>query len=438
MFFGGGARSGKSYLLCLHEIIEATQWPGTRGLIAREEFTALRDSTMKTFFDEAIPLMGYVEGKHFTYNGAEQTITWANGSETMFRHMKYKPSDPNNSKIGSTAYTRVSLDEADEIDERLADMLRGRTGYKQPPHGGKMLVTGNPGEYWTKYRYVYTRENDPVAPHPKRRVVLATVEDNPDPLVRQQYRELMQDLNEYDKARLLYGDWLAQPRTGKEFFWAFKSNTHVRKGVYDPLKPLHIGLDFNRAPYMTLVVSQVHKERIGHVDKYVVQGLKEYCLSHPFNTTEAVCKAFLQDTIDGAFAGHRSGLYVYGDYSGKTAKTSTVGGIEHDYDVVWHVLDRHLSGVSDRVIPNPPHRRVSKWVNDTFNGLTSVAFYFDPSMSNSIRDFQSLKEDADGSILKEKVRDPATLKSMEKGGHCAQANYYIWTSLFHDSFEEHR
>lgn len=432
VFFGGGARSGKSILLCLHEITEAVTWAGTRGLVAREDFTALQDSTMKTFFEEAIPMLGYQSGKHFTYNGQEKLLSWANGSETMFRHLKYQPSDPNFSRIGSTAFTRVSIDEADEVDERMAGMLRARTGYKQPPHGGKMLITGNPGDYWTKTRFVYDKDNNPVRLHDDQRLILATVRDNPDPVVREQYTALLEAMdNPYDKARLLYGDWLVGPRTGKEFFWAFDTAKNVRPGIYDPTKYLHIGFDFNRSPYMTLVVFQIAKVGL----KYEMQGLKEYCLEHPLNNTESVCKAFKHDIDEGDFKGHKAGVRFYGDYSGKTGRTTERDGIAHDYDVVWSVLARYLDARSDWVVPNPLHKKVSMWMNAVFAGKTDVMIYLDPKMSNTIKDFSQVKEDADGSMLKEKAIDRTTGKSYEKLGHTSQATYYISCAAFADSFD---
>lgn len=433
VFFGGGARSGKSILLCAHEINEAATWPGTRGLVAREEFTALQDSTMKTFFEEVIPMMGYQAGEHFTYNGQDKTISWANGSETLFRHLQYQPRDPNYSRIGSTAYTRVSVDEADEVDPRLVDMLRGRTGFKEPPHGGKMLVTGNPGEYWTKLRYVYDKDNQPVPFHPERRVILATVKDNPDPVARARYTALMEEYTDpYDKARLLYGDWLAGHRTGKEFFHMFDTTKHVKNlAPYNPSLPLHISLDFNAHPYMTLVCFQISKKD----HRYIVQGLKEYCLEHPLNTTEKVCVAFKTDLLTGCFAGHKAGLFYYGDYSGKNRDPNAREGIRHNYDTVEVELGRWIT--DSRLRPNPLHVKARTFMNAIFAGKLNIDLYLDPKMSNTVRDFTSVKQDADGGILKETAKDRATGIRYEKVGHTSQATYYMVCSAFVEQFSSY-
>lgn len=232
---------------------------------------------------------------------------------------------------------------------------------------------------------------------------------------------------------------LGQVKTGKEFFWAYDGTKHAKaKYTYDPTKPLHLGFDFNRAPHMTLIVSQVHKEERELRDVYLLQGLKEYCLEHPFNKTESVCKAFLKDVNEGMFKGHQAGIFVYGDYSGKTGRTTEMEGIRNDYDVVWHILGRFFGHGSDRVLPNPLHYKVSRWMNACFGGFTNVEICFDPSMINTNRDYQTVKEDADGSMLKEYATDRVTGKRYEKNGHCAQASYYIATSLFRDSFDAYK
>mgnify|MGYP003557869490 CR=1 FL=1 len=436
VFFGGGARSGKSVLLCGHEIHEAATHPGTRGLICREDFTALQDSTMKTFFDEVLPMFGYRAGEHFTFNGSDKTISWKNGSETLFRHMKYQPSDPNYSRIGSTAFTRVSIDEGDELFERAFEMLRARTGFNEPPHGGKILTTGNPGDYWTKRRYVYNKDNQRISLRPDQRVVLSTVRDNPDPVARARYTELLESMtDDYDRERLLNGNWLAAPRTGMEFFPQFSSSKHAQgTTTYDPEAALHVTLDFNAAPYMTLLVAQIAKVE----ERWSVKFLKEYCLPHPLSTTKAACEALLRDLADGCYKGHTAGLFFYGDASGKSRTTMATEETRHNFDTVKNVLKDYTVNGSDRVLrSNPPHTKARDFMNDVFAGKMGIDIAFDRGMHNTIRDHISLKQGADGSILKEYERDRVTGDKYERYGHCAQAAYYLCISAFNSYFRQH-
>lgn len=439
LFVGGAAGPGKSMFLSWHELHGATTFRDSVGILVRYDWTDLRDSTMRTFFRLAGRL-GYEEGRHFTYNGTDKIVYWKNGSQTLFRHLKDRPSDPDYSSLGSTEYSRGGVDEANELEERAVDILSSRIRYNLPPWGGKLLLSGNPGEYWTKYRYFFDKDNNPVVLPPHRAVHAATLDDNEDVEFVKTYGKRLElsISNEYDLARLRYGDWLAVPRTGKEFFHKFSTQKHIdrdRTVKYDPSIALHVSLDFNTSPYMTLLVAQIRRPEKGGT--WGVNFLKEYCLSHPLNTTRDVCTALKTDLSTGEFAGHKAGLFVYGDYSGKSGNTMATETERHNYDIAFNMLSRWVNNHSDRVKVNPAHVRARDFMNDTFDDRTGIRVTVNPSMTNTIRDLSHLKQGADGGILKEYATDPKTKIRYEKWGHCAQALYYLVCSAFHDTFEEH-
>lgn len=383
VFFGGGARSGKSILLCTHEIVEAATWPKTRGLIAREEFTALQDSTMKTFFEEVMPVMGYLPGREFSYNGQDKIVSWANGSETMFRHMKYQPSDPNYSRIGSTAYTRVSIDEGDEVGLRVADMLRARTGYNQPPHGGKMLVTGNPGDYWTKKRYVFNDDGTPVILHPQARVVLATVMDNPDPEVREHYRALMEEMvDPFDKARLLYGDWMASPKVDQPFAFRFEWDKHRKACSYIPGRVVYISIDFNVDPFCASLWHMFRDQDGDHAWCF-----REVSISP--GTVKAMAERLRSEV------GDITQIEVTGDRGGASRRIGMNSNVSlfDDLARVMRLSNRQLA-----LPPNPPHLQSREDCNYVLANHPDVRI--DPSCVKMLHDMQVVAVDDSGSIIK--------------------------------------
>ena len=435
VFFGGGARSGKSIFICAHEIIEATTHAGTQGLIGRKEYRTLRDSTLKTWW-EVMAMFGYVAGRDYVFRSQDQEVQWANGSLTMFRHLGYDPGDVNYTRLGSTAFTRAAIDEADECEERLAEMLLLRTGFNVPPHGGKLIVTGNPGEYWTKYRYVYTPKNEPVELTSRQRVILATVADNPDPIVRAEYTRRLQGMrNDYDRERLLNGDWLIQPRSGMEFLPDFSSTKHASKPLrYDPSKALHITLDFNSAPYMTLLVAQIYQVPY---NRWRVEVIKEYTPSHPLSTTQAVCKMLVRDLKEGMFKGHNAGLFYYGDASGKNKTSAATEEARHEFEKVHNELIKWVDGRSDRVLRrNPPHTKARDFMGHILTGRLPIELAIDPDMHTTISDMVHLKQGADGDILKEYATDPVTKVRYEKWGHCTQSLYYFLIAAFPDLYHD--
>ena len=436
IFFGGGAGPGKSFLGCLFECVDSVSKPGTRGLIAREKYEDLRKTTMLTFFEVA-GMLGYKEGDHFRYNAQEHTVYWANESITFFDHLQSRPGDPEFNRLGSREYTRVFVDEGPDCQPKAIEVLETRIRFRLTEFGtpGKMLVTGNSGYNWCRDEFVLTKKNEPVEVPENVKVVLTTYLSNPDPEFRGAYGKKLEKIRDpHTKSRLMYGDWMSSPKTGMEFLPEFDSSKHVRRVPYDPSLALHITLDFNTSPYMTLLVCQI---RQGEMGRWKVSFLKEYCPAHPFSTPRAAAQMFRADLKDGAFAGHSAGVFIYGDRSGKNNKSMEHEAVTHDFAVVENELMRYIDGRSDRVLrSNPPHVKAREFMGLCLDGKLPIDIAFDPDMHNTIADHGNLKQGPDGKIFKEYAVDPVTKIRSEKWGHCVQATYYLVIGAFPNEFHD--
>lgn len=437
VFFGGGAGSGKSLLGCLFMVDRAMRYPGIRSAIARHQYMALEQSTMNTYW-RLLGVLGYRPGEHYNFNGSTRVNTWANGSQHVFLHLQHPPSDPDLTRLGSTEFTDAFIDEGPDTDERTAMILASRLRYRTSEFGimPKLLVTGNPGDSWVKTRYVYDKKNNRVKLPEYRACILATLKDNPDEEHRESYRATLEaTLDEYDKARLLDGDWLIGPRTGMEFFPDFSSQKHASKVVpYDPSKALHITFDFNASPYMTLLVSQIHQKDFG---RWHLAFIKEYTPSHPLSNTQAVCKMLAQDLKTGCFKGHNAGIFYYGDRNGRNNTSAATEEARHEYEKVENILRPWLNNGSDRALrSNPPHVKARDFMGHCFSGRLPIEITFNPDMHTTIADLVHLKQGADGGILKEKAVDPVTKVAYEKWGHCAQAVYYEVIEAFRSMYDQ--
>lgn len=472
IFFGGSAGPGKTFLGCLWLVLACLKYAGIRTAIFRATYDDLASSTLITLM-EVLKKCGLTEGVHYRYT-ERKGFTFYNGSTLELDYLKFEPKDPNYSRLGGRAYTYAFVDECDQVEERGFGVLSSRLRYKTTEichhcaaegladrskavdcddDGNpiqwecyncgtwsrglvpKLLGTGNPGDYWTKKRYVMNEDATPVKLKPHQARVLVLLDDNPDKAHVATYRKQLEDGDdEYDKARLLDGDWNATRKTGREFLHAYDRGRHVTRVPYNPAIPLHFTMDFNTAPYITGLVAQIWWE--DEPKRWRCHFLKEYCLVHPFANTEALAQSLARDLESGAFAGHKTGLYYYGDATGKNRTTQVVGAIRHNYDLIEQGLRTHLHNESDRVIRrNPAHSVVRDFGNAYLTGKLPLWVTFDPAMTNTTTDMLQVKEAADGGILKVMVKDRATGVTYEKYGHCLQAHYYLTVAAFRDLFD---
>jgi hypothetical protein len=148
VLYGGGSRGGKSYLGCAWQILRRITMPESFGLIAREELTKLKDTTLLTFFKV---LKEYDLQKYCTYNAQSFTADFITGSKIFFREIKYLPSDMEFDRLGSYDLTDCFLDEAQQISAKAISVLKGRFSILKTDKWEtipKALYTCNPKRNW--------------------------------------------------------------------------------------------------------------------------------------------------------------------------------------------------------------------------------------------------------------------------------------------------
>lgn len=203
VLYGGGARGGKSYLGCGWVIMECLQKPGSAWLIAREELTKLRDTTLITFF-KAVKDLDIKQ--RIGFNAQSLIVTFNNGSIIFFREIKYIPSDPEFDRLGSYDLTGCFLDECQQIHEKAISVLRGRfsvlsgDGWKTIP---KSLYTCNPSKNWIYSSFIRPSREGNLSDDKVFIKSLAT--DNP--FVSEDYINNLKKSDKVTVKRLLEGDF---------------------------------------------------------------------------------------------------------------------------------------------------------------------------------------------------------------------------------------
>ena len=385
VFAGGGAGAGKSWLGCLRQIYRRTTYADTRGFIGRRDFTALRDSTMKTYFD-LLKTMGYESGTHYRYNAQEHIVYFENGSEQHFRHMSYQPSDPDYNRFGSTEYTDAFIDEAPEIDQRAAEIVLSRLRLNHARHGitPELLLTGNPSDSWIKYRYVMDKDGNFIDLPPHRARVLYTIADNPDEALRESYTKTLMLLDDYDRARLLYGDWSANPEIERPFAHAFDPKKHVAPCSFLADRPLYISFDFNIDPFAAIFY-HYWRDTDGHhfhvFDEETIQG----------GTVDEMC-----NRINAKYGNKLGSVTITGDYNGNNQSMSAP-----DKASAYQLIKRNLRlrDTNFDLRANPRHTNSREDCNYFLHNFED--FRIAPNCVNLARDLRTVEVNAEQKIVKQ-------------------------------------
>lgn len=384
VFAGGGAGGGKSWLGCLRQIYRRTTYANTIGFIGRADFTALRDSTMKTYF-RLLQSMGYQSGVHYRYNAQEHIIYYNNGSEQHFRHMSYQPSDPDYNRFGSTEYTDAFIDEAPEVQQRAVEIVLSRLRLGHAEHGitRELLLTGNPTDNWIKTRYVMDDHGKMIDLPYHRARVLFTIADNPDNALRESYTQTLGLLDDYDRARLLDGDWTAKPEIDRPFATAFNQAKHVKPCSYIQERELGISFDFNIDPFAVLFYHFWRDPQGYHLHFFAEESIFG-------GTIDEMC-----ERIRYRYGMSLATCIITGDYNGNNADMK-----QPDKASAYKLIKRKLklNDANFDLKPNPRHKNSRLDFNIVFQHIDDLRV--SPECVNFARDLRTVGIDEDGTIIK--------------------------------------
>lgn len=135
--YGGGWGNGKTLVGCLKSYHICSQYPDSRFIIGRQNFTDLRDSTLSDFLE----LYGS-DGPFGKYHAGEMKYVLKNGSEILFRHFSNLQSLTNLNLSGGW------IDQAEEVSEDAFLFLRGRMRRKSVPLRQLMATFNMEGHNW--------------------------------------------------------------------------------------------------------------------------------------------------------------------------------------------------------------------------------------------------------------------------------------------------
>lgn len=341
--------------------------------------------------------------------------------------LDYFPSDPDFIRLGSTEYTDAFIDEANEVTEKAVDIVNSRIrwmlhDYELQP---KILLTCNPGPGWLKHKYVLDKDNKPVQLEPYQKFVRALLSDNPDDKFSEVYRQQLSRMSsDYDKARLLEGEWDVEPSNDSPFAPSFDPAYHVSPiAVFNPLRPIIISVDFNIEPF-SVQFSHNWQDQTGQHD-------------HTFDEAE-ISNGSIPKMAD--FIKERYGNYLHmclltGDAMGRNGDIT-----QRDNASLFNQLKKLLHLRDNQIkIPvsgNPLHVNSKADCNfllwkGTIPG-SGIEIKINPNCKGLIRDFKTVKwDDLKGQIVKKNRKLEAQRADLLDGTR------YRWNVFFRNYLNRH-
>lgn len=240
-----------------------------------------------------------------------------------------------------------------------------------------------------------------------------------------EFRGMLMDLkrtNPYYYTVYCLGNW-GNKQLGGLFYKKFDIGKNTKVNEYRPELPLHISFDFNVNPYMSCTIWQVQGNTAYNID--------EIALASPNNDTKSVC-----DEIRFRYRTHKTGVFIYGDPSGRQEDTRSEKGF-NDYTIIENELIQ-FNPVLRVASSHPPVHLRGQFINAIFDhNFGGLYIYVNEKSVYLKNDLLFGKEAADGTKHKEKVKG-SNGTSYEKYHHHSDNMDYFICEMWSDEFDNYQ
>ena len=430
---GGAAGGGKSYLGSCWLVSSCMRFSDIRAVVARKTLKSLKGSTWNTI-KKVCKEWGLKEGVHYKINNLDGILIFWNDSVIIMQEMVDLPSDPNFERFGSSEFTIAFIDEVSEISERAVEVLFSRLRWRTAEtfKTARMMMSTNPCITWVRSRFVQDDEGNPITCREGEAYVPFSVFDNPDVQFVQTYVAALNKIT--DKAtreRLLYGNWDFVDSNIMAAYWNFDGQTHLieklSEKVYDPMKPIISGWDFNVAPYMSELEFQFNYDK---KEIYIIEenlGKPE----NKENNTPALAKKIKDKKISH---NHIGGIVITGDPAGAARSTQTEDGVNNYTIIEQNMKNGVLRPRIKLLSKQPPLVTRLEFVNAIFSGYDGWKVMIDLRCRKLTEDLIYQTKNADGTKCKKKVTNAKTGGKEEKYGHLSDILDYVFVQFLSDSW----
>ena len=463
----GGSSSGKTYGIA-QAILVVTEIDGENTLVFRKVGASIAKTVWEDFKVAARQLGMYDRLK---FKESIRQIVFENGAKIDFSGID----DPEKIK-GISNYKRVFKDELSEFDKNDDDQIRKRLRGKE---GQQIIDAFNPisESHWIKTDLIdkeewsdigmdvsifgvrvpsklseikslkvnsaktmlnpSTGEMEEVKPN----IVLTTttylnnywVVGSPNGKWGFYDRQCIADF-EFDRINNPYfykiyalAEW-GVVQTGSEFFASFNRGKHCGSDVhYNPALPVHISVDNNHLPYITVTYWQAD---IRNMEKRIYQ-IGETCAAPPNNSIDGATKLVAEKLKEL----NPISVILHGDASTKAAST-----FDKEKRSWMDLFIDSLSKLGIEVIDKVSNRNPSVMLSGEFINrilefyFPNITLRFSEECKHSISDYMGVQKDANGGMLKTKVKNKVTGQTYEDKGHLSDTMRYVVIDLLREEF----
>lgn len=356
-----------------------------------------------------------------SYNQSDYVVTLTNGSQIIFFAENYD-NDKDLNRFKGLEVNGFGIDEINEMQEETLYKCIERAGSWQGSPGApiKIFATCNPANNWVKEKF-YDKWAKGTMPKGWA-YVPSKITDNPH--ISKEYVESLKLLPTYQYEVFVNGNWEISLRTGGEFYKCFDLEIHTKENAYNPTLPLHISWDENVNPYLPCGIFQIHGKEIHQIDE--VAGI------NPNNTIKWVC-----NEIKRRYAGHLSGMFIYGDSTSKKEDVKLEKG-HNLFTLIRNELECFKPSL--RVLSaNPSVAMRGNFINTVLEKeIFGIKIIIGKNCKETINDFVNTKEAEDGTKSKTMETNAATKVRYQKHGHFTDLFDYFICYAFASDYSKYQ
>ena len=217
-------------------------------------------------------------------------------------------------------------------------------------------------------------------------------------------------------------------KKGGEWLYNFNYNKHVKKLQYNKELPVHISLDSNVYPYIAITCWQILRE-----EKITIRQIHELPAIDPENTASKAGQKIIRWLQS---LGYNSRVYMYGDKSTKN-RNNIDDNSRSFFQIVMETIKNAGFLTEDKILSAPPAGHA---IGDFVNAILSNELDFgqieiNQSCLHSITDYQNVKKDENGNILKVRIKHQNVEgATYEKDGHLTDTFKDFIIQAFHAEY----